>query len=324
CQLAGQRWRATDEAVSEEVGVEVHTEEAAPQPPMMNTNPHTPGTPPAEPVLNAGETLEKPNQEEEPPLTEEELAAFRGLSEPNRERMEQHRAEVEQALRAAADLDGESGAKVPRSDENVVANAKVEDITALLKEEEEALEDDGLVMNAGNPCRAKNPGKCHYHGGFENPLVGKTGNAKSLGLPDFSSAEVKGEPSLKRTKSKVADALMRGGIEVKTVDGDSVTFNGEVPDHWLGLDGKQPKTRKERDKRYSRLGDALRATVYPHEIWEHHGKKVYVRKYRTPDGKNFTMAGVIKENGVARTYYWDKPEEMEKTRQGKLLYCRTK
>lgn len=324
CQLAGQRWRATDEAVSEEVGVEVHTEEAAPQPPMMNTNPHTPGTPPAEPVLNAGETLEKPNQEEEPPLTEEELAAFRGLSEPNRERMEQHRAEVEQALRAAADLDGESGTKVPRSDENVVANAKVEDITALLKEEEEALEDDGLVMNAGNPCRSKNPAKCPYHGGFENPLVGKTGNAKSLGLPDFSSAEVKGEPSLKRTKSKVADALMRGGIEVKTVDGDSVTFNGEVPDHWLGLDGKQPKTRKERDKRYSRLGDALRATVYPHEIWEHHGKKVYVRKYRTPDGKNFTMAGVIKENGVARTYYWDKPEEMEKTRQGKLLYCRTK
>ena len=72
------------------------------------------------------------------------------------------------------------------------------------------------------------------------------------------------------------------------------------------------------------MGDALRATVYPHEIWEHHGKKVYVRKYRTPDGKNFTMAGVIKENGVARTYYWDKPEEMEKTRQGKLLYCRTK
>lgn len=127
CQLAGQRWRATDEAVSEEVGVEVHTEEAAPQPPMMNTNPHTLGTPPAEPVLNAGETLEKPNREEEPPLTEDELAAFRGLSEPNRERMEQHRAEVEQALRAAADLDGESGTKVPSSDEEsseeeVVAN----------------------------------------------------------------------------------------------------------------------------------------------------------------------------------------------------------
>ena len=118
CQLAGQRWRATDEAVSEEVGVEVHTEEAAPQLPMMNTNPHTPGTPPAEPVLNAGETLEKPNQEEEPPLTEDELAAFRGLREPNRERMEQHRAEVEQALRAAADLD----APADDEEEEVVAN----------------------------------------------------------------------------------------------------------------------------------------------------------------------------------------------------------
>lgn len=119
CQLAGQRWRATDEAVSEEVGVEVHTEQAAPQPPMMNTNPHTPGTPPAEPVLNAGETLEKPNQEEEPPLTEDELAAFRGLSEPNRERMEQHRAEVEQALRAAADLDAPAA---DDEEEEVVVN----------------------------------------------------------------------------------------------------------------------------------------------------------------------------------------------------------
>lgn len=119
CQLAGQRWRATDEAVSEEVGVEVHTEEAAPQPPMMNTNSHTPGTPPAEPVLNAGETLEKPNREEEPPLTEDELAAFRGLSEPNRERMEQHRAEVEQALRAAADLDAPAA---DDEEEEVVVN----------------------------------------------------------------------------------------------------------------------------------------------------------------------------------------------------------
>ncbi len=78
CQLAGQRWRATDEAVSEEVGVEVHTEEKPPQP-VTNTSPHTLGTPPAEPVLNAGEMPEKPNREEEPPLTEDELAALRLL-----------------------------------------------------------------------------------------------------------------------------------------------------------------------------------------------------------------------------------------------------
>ncbi len=125
-------------------------------------------------------------------------------------------------------------------------------------------------------------------------------------------------------KKKVPDALLRGGIEVKTVDGDTVTFNGEVPDHWLGLDGSKKKPKCQRDKRYSRLGDALRATVYPHEIWENGDKKVYIRKYQPKKGGAFTMAGLIKENGVARTYYWDKPEEMEKTRQGKLLYCRTK
>lgn len=333
CQLAGQRWRATDEAVSEEVGVEVHTEE------VQSTNyPSSPigyaeagevrreNSAPAVqvPVMNAGAMPDKPNREEEPPLTEGELAAFAALQYPNRERMEQHREEVEQALRAAADLDGESGTKVPRSDENVVANAKVEDITALLKEEEEALEDDGLVMNAGNPCRAKNPAKCPYHGGFENPLVGKRGDAKSLGLPDFSTDEVKGDPALERVKSKVADALMRGGIEVKTVDGDTVTFNGEVPDHWLGLDGSKKKPKWQRDKRYSRLGDALRATVYPHEIWENGDKKVYIRKYQPKKGGSFTMAGVIRENGVARTYYWDSPKDMEHERRGKLLYCRTK
>lgn len=160
CQLAGQRWRATDEAVSEEVGVEVHTEEAAPQPPMMNTNSHTSGTPPAEPVLNAGETLEKPNREEEPPLTEDELAAFRGLSEPNRERMEQHRAEVEQALRAAADLDGESGTKVPRSDENVVANARPMDILTFM----EKVRNGDIIANSGGDCRADNPMECWKHG----------------------------------------------------------------------------------------------------------------------------------------------------------------
>ena len=103
CQLAGQRWRATDEAVSEEVGMEVHTEEVQ----STNYEVRSENSAPAGqvPVMNAGAMPDKPNQEEEPPLTENELAAFRGLSEPNRERMEQHRAEVEQALRAAADLD---------------------------------------------------------------------------------------------------------------------------------------------------------------------------------------------------------------------------
>ncbi len=55
-------------------------------------------------VANANSDLEV-GADGEPPLTEDELAAFAALREPNRERMDQHRAEVEQALRAGADLD---------------------------------------------------------------------------------------------------------------------------------------------------------------------------------------------------------------------------
>jgi len=77
CQLAGQRWRATDEAVSEEVGVEVHTEEVQ----STNYEVRSENSAPAVqvPVMNAGAMPDKPNREEEPPLTEDELAALRAL-----------------------------------------------------------------------------------------------------------------------------------------------------------------------------------------------------------------------------------------------------
>ncbi len=66
CQLAGQRWRATDEAVSEEVGMEVHTEaQNAPQPEAL-----------------ANRSSEQQSAEDSPgeaPLTAGELAALRAL-----------------------------------------------------------------------------------------------------------------------------------------------------------------------------------------------------------------------------------------------------
>ena len=220
CQLAGQRWRATDEAVSEEVGVEVHTEEAAPQPPMMNTNPHTPGTPPAEPVLNAGETLEKPNQEEEPPLTEEELAAFRGLSEPNRERMEQHRAEVEQALRAAADLD----APADDEEEEVVANGCTK---------------PGCPKHPrkGDSTGAMRPKQKGARGSKGKADLGKTGSPK-LAEPGDSERKVKdvlkrGFEDAKKGK-KVSTGVQVGSHEVVFAPGDVEhwgTHHAERPEH---------------------------------------------------------------------------------------------
>ena len=123
CQLAGQRWRATDEAVSEEVGVEVHTEEVqstnydlrsenhAPQVPVMNIGTEVPCSDGI--VANANSDLEDAS-DSEPPLNDSELAALRALGgELNPVQVAadaQYAARemeegVEQALRAGADLD---------------------------------------------------------------------------------------------------------------------------------------------------------------------------------------------------------------------------
>lgn len=60
---------------------------------------------PAAPVVNR---TEEP-QAEEPPLTDEELAAFAEMRHPNPERMAQHLASVEAKLRGAADLPEDGG-----------------------------------------------------------------------------------------------------------------------------------------------------------------------------------------------------------------------
>lgn len=232
CQLAGQRWRATDEAVSEEVGVEVHTEEAAPQPPMMNTNPHTPGTPPAEPVLNAGETLEKPNQEEEPPLTEDELAAFRGLSEPNRERMEQHRAEVEQALRAAADLDA------PAADDEEEPSAP-----------QSGYAEPGEVVANGctKPGCPKHPRKGDSTGAMRPKQKGARGSKGKADLGKTGSPKL-AEPG--DSERKVKDVLKRGFEDAKKgkklstgvqVGSHEVVFAPGDVEHWGTHHAERPE-----------------------------------------------------------------------------------
>ncbi len=89
-------WQTTQEKASELMQMDVEPVPAAPSPaPMMNTAPE-----PAAPVVNR---TEEPLVEE-PPLTDEELAAFVEMRHPNPERMEQHLASVEAKLRGAADL----------------------------------------------------------------------------------------------------------------------------------------------------------------------------------------------------------------------------
>lgn len=208
CQLAGQRWRATDEAVSEEVGVEVHTEE------VQRTNyPSSPigyaeagevrseNSAPAVqvPVMNAGAMPDKPNREEEPPLTEDELAAFRGLSEPNRERMEQHRAEVEQALRVAADLDA------PAADD----------------EEEEV-----VVNGCTKPGCPKHPRKGDSTGAMRPKQKGARGSKGKADLGKTGSPKL-AEPG--DSERKVKDVLKRGFEDAKK--GKKVSTGVQVGSH---------------------------------------------------------------------------------------------
>lgn len=100
-------WQTTQEKASELMQMDVEPVPAAPTAaPMMNTAPE-----PAAPVVNR---TEEP-QVEEPPLTDEELAAFAEMRHPNPERMAQHLASVEAKLRGAADLPEDGGEVKNRS-----------------------------------------------------------------------------------------------------------------------------------------------------------------------------------------------------------------
>lgn len=108
-------WQTTQEKASELMQMDVEPVPAAPTAePMMNTAPE-----PAAPVVNR---TEEP-QVEEPPLTDEELAAFAEMRHPNPERMAQHLARVEAKLRGAADLPGDEVKNRSLLEELLVANS---------------------------------------------------------------------------------------------------------------------------------------------------------------------------------------------------------
>ena len=110
-------WQTTQEKASELMQMDVEPVPAAPAAaPMMNTAPDVPA-----PVVNR---TEEP-QAEEPPLTDEELAAFAEMRHPNPERMAQHLASVEAKLRGAADLPEDGGEVKNRSllEELLVTNS---------------------------------------------------------------------------------------------------------------------------------------------------------------------------------------------------------
>lgn len=107
-------WQTTREKASELMQMDVEPVPAAPAAPMMNTAPDAPA-----PVVNRTEEA----QAEEPPLTDEELAAFAEMRHPNPERMAQHLARVEAKLRGAADLPADEVKNRSLLEELLVANS---------------------------------------------------------------------------------------------------------------------------------------------------------------------------------------------------------
>ena len=229
CQLAGQRWRATDEAVSEEVGVEVHTEEvqstnyevrsegAAPAAPVMNIGTEVPCSDAI--VANANSDLEDAS-DSEPPLNDGELAALRALGgELNPAQVaadaEYAAKEMEEGLKEDTEDDEDS-------EEEVVANFGT---SAGARKGWENRKGANMRKQKGSRATKGKKG------------LGKTGSPK-LAEPGDSDRKVKdvlkrGFDDAKKGK-KVSTGVEVGSHEVVFAPGDVEhwgTHHAERPDH---------------------------------------------------------------------------------------------
>lgn len=206
------------------------------------------------------------------------------------------------------------------------------DVTALLKEYDEELPDvENSSLNYR--CRAKDPLKCRYHGGFwhaavKDPLNTQPGgtNAQALGLPKMTA--IKGDKVTPLMSAADARKYMNSGnCKVRSVDGDWVEFDHETCRH-IEQDHKYPAGDKtgltEGEDRLQKLADAMRTVVRPHEIWEEldaAGKpkaKLYTRVYDIGPNKKKVTLGVRweKESHRVHTYYdITKPKTVEKREQ---------
>lgn len=333
--LAGARYRVEDSAVSEAMGMEVHTEE---QPAAL------PGLMSRAAEGRARLESREGEAEEGEPLTAEELALMKQYGEAGSLDLGKLAGEYEKRLEEAA------RAGFGNDNERTMISTEAEDedgymdLTALADEmdkettndEEDGVDIVGSSENYG--CRAKVPQQCRIHGGYWHPAVmdaknnqrGGT-NAEELGLEKL--AEMPGDKlSTRVSEERARKAMSVDGLKVRTMEGDWVAFDQETARH---IEEDHPRKVKgiglsEGQDRMQKLLDAMRAVRQPHEIWqeldEHENPiaKLYIRVYERPNGKRVTL-GVRWENESARlhTYYdTDKPAKFERKRKGKLLYKR--
>ena len=345
--LSSAGFRPSPETVSEMMGFEVEAVES--------TQPANPFTPGFQPITNSSASPSEPNSQivhrtsyienssVEPPLTEHELAALQSLSKGFAPaQLEQDADTIYSALaEAVTNSDSDQTGDDEEENEFQPDERGFYDVTAFLKEEddeEDVQEVENTAKNYG--CRAKDPSKCRYHGGFWHPATqsalnnqpGGT-NAKALGLPEMS--KMKGDKVTPLMSAADARKYMNSGnCKVRSVDGDWVEFDRETcrhieQDHQFG--SRTTKGLTEGEDRLQKLADAMRTVVRPHEVWEeldaagNSKAKLYLRVYEIGPNKKKVTLGVRweKESHRIHTYYdINKPKTVEKKRAGKLLYKR--
>lgn len=321
-KLSGAGYHAGEEEVSERVGMKVtYTAPAAPAPSGL--------------MMNAADTLPKHRSEPaEPPLTEEELAAFAACKKPDKARMNQRRAEVERAMRRAADI--------PQGD---------------LGELLDSLEDEepcGIIVNSRGDCEARNKNRCPYHGaGKLHGQVGqkfKKGDARgALGelTPDRDSdGKDKGHDrgrkpdDFRKVVSTLVSRLEAGDTTLKTPVGEFEVAQSTILH--IGKAGDPENKREEPEYQFElrlrRMVDELRTARNPHEIWEQGDKYVLLRAFNShdEDDPQFKTENNTRVYKVVLPKYRDRkdsvrpfittypvnPENIDESRHGKLIYKR--
>ncbi len=112
---------------------------------------------------------------------------------------------------------------------------------------------------------------------------------------------------------------LREGIHTTDALGNPATFDAHILEHW----DAEAHSQRAQDRRLRRLPDAIAAVEHPHEVWQGDKQTVHLRVFEDEKSKRRHMAGMIMENGKARTFFHGtRAKELQNLRKGVRLYAR--
>jgi hypothetical protein len=108
------------------------------------------------------------------------------------------------------------------------------------------------------------------------------------------------------------ERLMRG-FGVRSGDGENITFDTAVLDHW------EPETDKNPDdvnRRLARLDMAIDTVTNPTEVWRQDSQKAYVKLFEQSTGGKRGCAVFVTADGKVRSYFPNRPSWLDTCRKG--------